>query len=142
MNDIEVSLRKTKWLKTGVLCLLAASAWFVFAAAQNGQFQYDSLGFRNPIIPLVTPEGRILQLDKKPEQSKGIFALEGIIFDPYGVSYAIVNGMIVKTGDRIGDSQVLKIEKNRLMCIKDGQISVIELKKEGRREEQTEDRPR
>jgi len=79
-------------------------------------------------VALVTSDGRYIQLEKK--EASGDIKLEGIIYDNYGISYAIVNGLVVKIGDFIGDKQVLKIEKNRVFFVKEGQVSETRLKKE------------
>jgi hypothetical protein len=94
----------------------------------QGEFTYDTAGRRNPFVALVTPDGRYIQLEKK--EISGDIKLEGIIYDNYGVSYAIVNGLVVKIGDFIGDKQVLRIEKNRVFFVKEGQVSETRLKKE------------
>ncbi|MBI4972857.1 MAG: hypothetical protein HZA27_02020 [Candidatus Omnitrophica bacterium] len=92
------------------------------------EFIYDSKGKRNPFIPLVTADGRLLKLDT--ESSLSDLLLEGIIYDKMGISYAIVNGSVVKIGDSVGDYQVLKIEENKVIFIKEGQPTEVELKKE------------
>ena len=99
----------------------------VFSYAQQ-EFIYDSKGKRDPFIPLVTTDGRLLKLEE--EESKEDLLLEGIIYDKNGLSYAIVNGFVVKISDTVCNYQVLKIEKNKVSFIKDGQITEIELKKE------------
>jgi hypothetical protein len=91
-------------------------------------FIYDSKAKRDPFIPLVTSDGRLLKLEQE-EGVKGLL-LEGIIYDKFGLSCAIVNGEVVKIGDWAGDYQVLKIEKNKIIFIKDGQMTELELKKE------------
>ena len=50
-------------------------------------------------------------------------------------SYAIVNGEIARVGDQIGEYQVLRIEKKKIIFIKDGEPLEIELK--GRENEKT-----
>jgi hypothetical protein len=92
------------------------------------QFVYDPQGRRDPFIPLVTPDGRLLNLDT--QQVKDSLNLEGVIYDEQGVSYAIVNGMVVKIGDMVDDYQVLKIERNKIIFIKEGNPFSIELKEE------------
>jgi hypothetical protein len=99
----------------------------VFSYAQQ-EFIYDSKGKRDPFIPLVTTDGRLLKLEE--EESKEDLLLEGIIYDKNGLSYAIVNGFVVKISDTVCNYQVLKIEKNKVSFIKGGQITEIELKKE------------
>jgi len=96
----------------------------------QGEFVYNSKGKRNPFIPLVTPEGRLLKLDKQ-ELSPGRLAIEGIIYDKFGRSFAIVNTAVVGIGDLVGDYQVLKIQENKVIFIKDGIPLEVELIKEG-----------
>ena len=91
----------------------------------DGGFIYDSKGKRNPFIPLVTADGRLLKLQEN-EQNKEI-SLSGIIYDKRGVSYAIVNGMVVGVGDRIGEYRVLKILEKKVIFIKDNQIVEFDL---------------
>ncbi len=102
---------------------------FALSFAQE-QFVYDAQSKRNPFIPLLTPDGRFLNLEQAlvPEG----LSLEGIIYDKYGRSYAVVNGAVVAVGDTVGDYQVLKVEQSRVIFIKDGEPRWIELKKEER----------
>jgi hypothetical protein len=105
---------------------LTFGLWF-FCFAQE-EFKYDAKSKRDPFIPLVTPDGRLLKL----EQEEGVtgLLLEGIIYDKHGLSYAIINGEIVKIGDKVGDYQVLKIEKEKVIFIKEGEPLEVELKRE------------
>lgn len=98
----------------------------IFAQAE---FVYDSKGKRDPFIPLVTADGRWIKLEDETGQDKAL-SLEGIIYDKNGLSYALVNSEAVKIGDKIGDYQVLSIEKNKVIFIKEGKTQEIELKKE------------
>lgn len=100
---------------------------YTFSLAQD-QFKYNDKGKRNPFIPLVTSEGRLLKLDKR--ESEGGLSLEGIIFDKYGRSFAIVNGNVVGVGDVVAGYQVLKIEQKKVIFIKSGETVSIELKAE------------
>jgi len=110
--------------------LLACSVWLVACSLIFAQeeFKYDAKGKRDPFIPLVTPDGRFLKLEKE-EGVSGV-SLEGIIYDEHGLSCALVNGEVVRVSDKIGDYQVLKIEKNKVIFIKGGQALEIELKEE------------
>jgi len=107
----------------GTLCLAFLTCCF----AQE-QFLYEAKGKRDPFIPLVTPDGRLLKL----EQEEGVagLLLEGIIYDKNGTSCAIVNSEIVRLGDKVGEFQVLKIEEKKVIFIKEGQIIEVEIKKE------------
>ena len=107
-----------------VLLLLGLILPLAFA---QGEFIYDAKGKRNPFIPLVTPEGRLLKLDKQEATSVEGLAVEGIIYDKFGRSFAIVNANVVGIGDLVGDYQVLKIQENKIIFIKDGELLEIEL---------------
>jgi len=96
------------------------------------QFIYDSQGKRNPFIPLVTSDGRFLQLEADETKKDSELNLTGIIYDKYGISYAIVNDTVVKIGDYVDDYQVLKIEEKKVIFIKGGEIKEVEFKKEER----------
>jgi len=101
---------------------------FCHPAFSQDEFRYDSKGKRNPFIPLVTSDGRLLKLDK--EETSGELSIEGIIYDKNGRSYAIVNATVVEIGDFVSGYQVLKIEENKIIFIKDGQATEVEFKKE------------
>lgn len=99
-------------------------------ASGQEEFAYEAKGRRNPFIPLVTPQGRLLQLDKQETTYVEGLALEGIIYDNAGVSFAIVNTAVVGVGDFVGDYQVLKIQENKVIFVKDGEPTEVELTKE------------
>jgi hypothetical protein len=109
------------------IAIILAGNLFTFCGAQE-KLTYDSKGKRNPFISLVTSDGRLLKLDNE-EKTKQL-GLEGIIYDTHGISYAILNGTVVRIGDFIDGYQVLKIEPNKVIVIKDSVTSEIELKKE------------
>ena len=108
-----------------VLCVLCF-AGNIFA---EGEFVYDAKGKRNPFIVLITPDGLLLKLDAE-EGIQGIPGIEGIIYDKNGVSYALVNGEVVKIGDMVGAFQVLKIETDKVTFVKEGTTLEVEFKKE------------
>lgn len=110
-----------------ILCLLFFSS--VLSAQEEATFGVTIR--RNPFIPLVTPSGRLLKLEKE-ETVKGEVVVEGIIYDKQGSSYAIVNGAVVEVGDSIGDFQVLKIEENKVIFFKGGLTVEVGLKKEAK----------
>jgi len=112
--------------------LLSFILLFIFCAVAfaQGEFVYDAKGRRNPFIPLVTPEGRLLKLDKQEATSAEGLSVEGIIYDKFGRSFAIVNTAVVGIGDFIGDYQVLKIQENKVIFMKDGEPLEVELAKE------------
>jgi hypothetical protein len=111
-----------------LLLVIGILGLFCHLSFAQEEFTYDAKNKRDPFIPLVTADGRILKLDQ--EETVSGLSLEGIIYDKNGLSYAIVNGEIVKIGDKIGGYQVLRIEEKRVIFIKEGQPTQVELKKE------------
>jgi len=108
--------------------------FFIFAGLRAGafaqnEFVYDDHGKRDPFIPLVTADGRLVKLEDETATATAL-TVEGIMYDKDGISYVLVNGEAVKIGDTIGGYQVLRIEKNKVIFIKEGNSTEVELKKE------------
>jgi hypothetical protein len=114
-------------LNKKLLILLFLFGWIVPCVFGEAELTYDAKGKRNPFIPLVTPEGRLLKLDKEEDTAKQGLALEGIIYDKLGRSFAIVNADVVGIGDMVGDFQVLKIFENKVIFMKNGELLEVEL---------------
>jgi hypothetical protein len=91
-------------------------------------FAYDAKNARNPFIPLLTSDGRLIKTESSVS-TEGI-SLQGVVYDKGGASYALVNGGVVRVGDKVGDYQVLRVEEDRVIFIKDGQPLAIEVTKE------------
>jgi len=112
--------------------IISASVVFIlgFCALSFAQedFIYDAKGERNPFMPLVTSSGVLIKL--RPRSISGGLDLEGIIYDEISMSYAIVNGSVVKVGEFVDEYQVLKILDDKVIFIKDGQPFEVKLKKE------------
>ena len=99
-----------------------------FTFAQNAQFVYDDRGRRDPFWKLVSPSGSILNYETDILISE--MTLEGIIFDPQGKSFAIINSNVVKPNDRIGMYVVQAIEPRKVTLLKEQEKFILELKKE------------
>ena len=89
-------------LSSAVLCL----SFFYFSLAFAEEFRYDSKGKRDPFI---SAEQSAMQL------GSGQLRVEGIILDPRGKSYAIVNGEIVGEKDVFAGFKVKEIEANQVL---------------------------
>jgi hypothetical protein len=83
--------------------------------------------FRDPFVNLVTEDGRLITFKEK---KKDELELEGILYDPYGRASAIVNSQIVRIGDWVGEYQVYRIEKDRVIFLKEGKEFIVKLEKE------------
>ena len=115
--------------KTYLLVLIFLGA-FCFALAQE-DYIYQSKGKRNPFIPLVDKSGRLMKLEKEVEKGQSGLSIDGIIYDKQGVSYALVNGRVVGTGDYVGELRVLKIQDDKVAFLKDDQIKEVSINKGG-----------
>jgi len=87
-------------------------------------FVYEKAS-RDPFWPLVTEDGRLIQ-GFSGVSLEDIY-LEGIVWDPDGGSVAMVNGMILKEGDQIGDFKILKIENDRIQLDANGEQRYLKL---------------
>lgn len=103
----------------------------VFASvgsADDAPFVYKDRGRRDPMWPLVTPSGAIMSYESEMFVSDMI--LEGIIVDPSGQNLAIINGVIVKNWDKVGQYIVKNISTTSVVLIKGQEEFILKLKKE------------
>lgn len=96
---------------------------------QGEVYVYDSQGKRDPFLPLVSLDGRILE-PQIAKDGEGKPQLEGIIYEAGNTSYAVVNGEVVRAGDASGPYQILEIYQEKVVFVKGGERLEIELKKE------------
>ena len=110
-----------------------------FLSAFNSQFSndlyaqetffYNDNNRRDPFIALVTSDGRLINLE--PSDSDQQVHLEGISYEGEGNSYAVINGEIVGIGDFVFGYTVFKIQRNRVILLKDKELVEYLLDKEG-----------
>ena len=110
-----------------ILVLIFMSVFCSLAFAEQHSFIYDPHGVRDPFLPLVTPGGAIITYETEFVVSEMV--LEGVISDGDG-RVAIINGNIVEQGKMIGLYTVQEIRDDRVILLKDGETSVLQLKKE------------
>jgi len=72
------------------------------------EYRYDSKGKRDPFIPLITSEVTTSMVLQSVETIDDI-KFEGVIFDPLGKSFAVLNGEVVKEGDKVSNIEIVKI---------------------------------
>ena len=112
-----------------ILLLLLPGVGALPAAAQNAGDEglYDDHAQRDPFWPLVTSGGAIVTYDTNFAVAEMV--LEGVILDGKG-GIAIINGTVVEQGSNLGSYLVQKVEADKVILVKDGQSSVLRLKKE------------
>ena len=118
-------------LKNKVYIILFLIFGFFSLCLAQGDFIYQSKGKRNPFIPLVGKDGRLMRLDKEQERGASDLLVDGIIYDKQGVSFALVNDRVVGVGDYAGDYRVLKIQDDKITFLKGDQLKEVPINKEG-----------
>lgn len=102
-----------------------------FLLQAEDKFKYDPKQKRDPFAPLIGPAGEYLT-PFGDVKAIGDMKLEGIIWDPNGESYAIINGEIVKEGDYLGGVLVSKVNPKEVIILLEGQeFSLILIEEEG-----------
>ena len=97
-----------------------------------GQYQYSSKDRRDPFIPLVARgEAQSSVEGLMTVESIEDIKLEGIIYDPSGRSIAVLNGELVKEGQRIHNVEILKIYDKAIRLKLFGTAHTIRLIQEG-----------
>ena len=109
-------------LKIGVL--IPFFILLIFSMAFAEEFRYDSKGKRDPFLsPLQAASMR-------SHLGPGDLRLEGIIFDPGKSSYALVNGEIVREGQKFSGYLLKKIDANQVVFQKEDDVLVIPLRED------------
>ena len=90
-------------------CLFAAC---VTAYAQEEAFTYNSYGRRDPFVPLIGIQKKAGVGGVRSVLTIDDLSLEGILVNPDGSKSVILNGDIMKEGQRIGRLTVEKIRTN------------------------------
>lgn len=117
-----INLSSANAIMIGKTLLLTLILGFVMAARaaigeESEQPTYDSLGLRDPFVPLVK-DGRIIGAPEPVTvqvQQRLVPVLYGILWDPGGNSVALINDGEFQKGDTIGDYQVTGIRKDAVI---------------------------
>lgn len=95
--------------------------------ADDNEFVYDGAGLRDPFVSLITKEGVLKASYGKAGSIEGLF-LQGIIYDPEGVSVAIFNDLIVRENDKIGNVLIKEIRPDMVIIEFDNKEYVLKPK--------------
>ena len=117
-------------LRNKICIFILVFAGLLSLCLAQESFVYRAKGKRNPFIPLVGKDGRLMKLDKEESKEAGGLSIDGIIFDKGGVSYALVGGKVVATGDYVGEYRVLKIGNDKVSFLKDDEIKEVYINKD------------
>ena len=99
----------------------------IAGAQENKPFVYQDNGKKDPLGPLVAPNGVLISYDMEITSSD--IVLEGVVTDAQGNNLAILNGKIVKKGDKVLSYDVGDISVNEVDLIKGQEHLKIKIKK-------------
>ncbi len=85
----------------------------IFLFFQN--FTYADNSERDPFLPLVSPEGKLINISYKISFSE--IKLEAIIYSK-DKPLAIINGNLYKEGEKIGEYKIVKINEDKVVLKK------------------------
>lgn len=95
---------------------------FIFSIAEAGEIRYDSGSRRDPFLSVAGP-------DSAGGTGDGL-VVEGIVFDPGGSSYALINGQIYREGENFEGAQLFRILSDRVILLENSEEVVIWLRQE------------
>lgn len=121
-----ISARKRAY----ILCLLFLVASLFAQVSVGENFKYESHGKRDPFVPLVGVD-RPTVSRLEDVTSIADVKLEGIASSPKGNLIAVLNGVMVKEGDKFGDIEIKKITRKTVTIVMGGKSYDKELAEEG-----------
>ena len=102
-----------------VICLISSTA-----LAQEVSFTYKEDG-RDPFIPLVSKDGKLMVTYGAINSINDVI-LEGILFDSEGESVVIMNDLVLKANDQIGNMKIkANIDINRKILLSSPKIKPL-----------------
>ncbi len=121
---------KNLWILLAVIIVLSPLASYAgnSTSGKDAPFIYDDHGKRDPFWKLIGARGSIVNYDNDIQASDMV--LEGIMAEPGGESVAIINGNIIKVGDKLGLFVVKEIQANVVILEKGQENIKLQLKKE------------
>jgi len=109
------------------MSILIAAPLLAQENSHQASFVYDELGKRDPMWPLVSPNGTIINYEADLLITELI--LEGIISGEGGSNLAIINGRVLKKNSKLGGYVVSEIFKDSIILIKEQRRFELKLKR-------------
>ena len=114
------------FITLAVFSIITASG-ILYAGADEKPFAYDDMGVRDPFVPLVDEDGKLTVTHGGIDSIKDI-VVEGILYDSEGESVVILNGLVLKEDDQVGNIKVERIEERRVVLSSKGKEYTLKLK--------------
>lgn len=97
---------------------MTAAIIYEMTALEAASFIYDAKGKRDPFIPLVGEKRQTVGIEEI--LSIEDVSLEGVAVGPNGRMIVILNGVMLKEGEKAGGLEIKKISREKVTVIKDG----------------------
>jgi hypothetical protein len=111
------------------LILLSLLALNTFAYGEN--FVYNSHRRRDPFVPPYLKDDntkRPIEDNKKPEIDYSLINLQAVVYDPQGDSAVIINGQIMKKGDKTDFFTLRDIREDSVIIEVLGEQKILKLR--------------
>jgi hypothetical protein len=97
----------------------------------SAEYKYYSRGKRDPFVPLVTGQIKATSLGLQFVETIEDIKFEGVILDPSDKSIAVLNGELVKEGEKMYNVEIVKIYSNAVTLKIYDKVYTINLMEEG-----------
>lgn len=106
--------------------------WVLFAASivWGDSFKYEPRGKRDPFVPLIGQDKNVIAALADVTSVEDL-KLEGIAVGAKNKKTAIINGEIVKEGQRAGSIEIKKIAAGSVELLMGGKPHILKLSEEG-----------
>ena len=125
----EREIEKMKKISCLLVLFLAVSA-VVVSLAECAPFKYESKSKRDPFVPLIGADKTVATGLENATSVKDL-NLEGIANGPKGKNIAILNGEMVKEGDKFGILEIKSISQKAVNVSIDKTDYTLNLSEEG-----------
>ena len=97
-------------------CLLFILVFILSSGNALFAFEYDPHGKKDPMIPVVDKDGRVL-FKEDEESGKKVVALrlQGIIYKDKGISKAVIENKLYKVGDKVSGFVIKDITPDKVI---------------------------
>lgn len=113
-----------------VFAIFITSSFILTPFAGCDDFKYESRGRRDPFVPLIGADKPAIARLEDITSAEDV-RLEGIAIGAGGKRIAVINGEMLKEGDKAGDIELKKIDKKMVILAIGGKDYNIKLPEEG-----------
>ncbi|MFH1868544.1 MAG: hypothetical protein ABH843_06190 [Candidatus Omnitrophota bacterium] len=106
---------------------LLSCGGLLYAASDEKLFTYEDMDIRDPFVPLVDKDGKLMVTHGSIDSIRDI-VVEGILYDNDGESVVILNGLVLKENDQVGDIKVERIQKHQVVLSSKSKKYTLKLK--------------